>query len=148
MTGAVTVVLSPGRRQNHVAALEWDFLRTWRHNVMLEGPQESTDCLVRLLLPYLPRPVLWNPLHTPLPLPAGECGALVLQDVAALGRAEQNTLLKWLDDSNQRRQVISTTRRSLFPLVGRGLFDAVLYYRLNVMLLSVRPHLRAGAMAR
>jgi transcriptional regulator of acetoin/glycerol metabolism len=58
-------------------------------------------------------------------------------NVAALGRREQSALLGWIDDPNARRQVVSTTVDPLFPLVGRGVFDEALYYRLNVILLCV-----------
>jgi transcriptional regulator of acetoin/glycerol metabolism len=54
-----------------------------------------------------------------------------------LNREEQSALFRWLDESNQRTQVVSTTAQPLFPLVGRGLFDEALYYRLNVVHLCV-----------
>ena len=53
----------------------------------------------------------------------------------ALDRHEQAALLRWLDAD--RKQVVSTTAQPLFPLVARGLFDKALYYRLNVMLVSI-----------
>lgn len=54
-----------------------------------------------------------------------------------IGRREKSELLGWIDDPNARRQVVSTTVDPLFSLVGRGLFDEALYYRLNVILLCV-----------
>ena len=54
-----------------------------------------------------------------------------------MSRQEQAELLRWLENSTDRKQVVSTTVQPLFPLVDRGLFDETLYYRLNVMLLSV-----------
>jgi DNA-binding NtrC family response regulator len=44
-------------------------------------------------------------------------------------------LLAWTGESGWRTRIISTTPRQLFALVASGLFDAALYYRLNVMLL-------------
>jgi hypothetical protein len=129
----------PGGGQDIISALDWDRVCTGRHNVLLEGPDESTDDLVRLLEPHLRAPVLWRPVPAASALPAGDCGTLVLQNVGALGRVEQADLRRWLDVSGGRKQVISTTARSLFPLVERGLFDEALYYRLNVMLLCVSP---------
>lgn len=139
MTPVVGAVLSPGRTEDLIAAPEWDCLCTLRHNVLLEGPEDSTDYLVRILEPALRGPVLWQALPASFALPARHGGALVLQHVEALCGHQQADLLEWLDDSNERRQVVSTTARPLFPLVERRLFDEVLYYRLNVMLLHVGP---------
>jgi transcriptional regulator of aromatic amino acid metabolism len=92
--------------------------------------------------------VLWNPIQTPYALLARDCGALVLQNVAVLSRTEQDSLRKWVDDSDPRRQVISTSARPLFPLVARGLFDEGLYYRLNLMLVRLGPAANGGPIAR
>lgn len=116
---------------------EWRSVCTARHNVLLEGPAASTEAVVRLLEPHLREPVAWKRPRAPLELPTGECGALVLQDIAALGGEEQTRLLGLLDDGTRRKQVVSTTTHPLFPLVARGLFDEALYYRLNVVLLHV-----------
>jgi len=53
----------------------------------------------------------------------------------ALGTHEQAALSRWLDADG--RQVVSATTHPLFPLIARGLFDEALYYRLNVMRLSI-----------
>jgi hypothetical protein len=120
-----------------ISTPEWVSLCAARHNVLLEGSDESTESLVLFLAPYLCRPVVWKPPHAPVALPSGACGALVLQNVGALSRPEQAELLRWLDNSTDRKQVVSTTVQPLFPLVERGLFDEALYYRLNIMLLCV-----------
>ena len=36
-----------------------------------------------------------------------------------------------------RKQVVATTAHPLFPLIARGLFDEVLYYRLNITLMRI-----------
>ena len=64
-------------------------------------------------------------------------GAFVLRDVAALSASDQARLLEWSDGSRSSAQIVSTTEGPLFALVVRGLFDATLYYRLNIMLLRV-----------
>ena len=120
-----------------ISTPEWVSLCARRHNVLLEGSDESTESVLLFLAPYLCRPVVWKPPHAPVVLPSGGCGALVLQDVGALSRPEQSELFRWLENSIDRKQVVSTTVQPLFPLVERGLFDEALYYRLNVMLLSV-----------
>lgn len=143
---AVTKVVKPlvMAKHDHLAAFEWESLRTCRHNLLLEGPTHSTDSLLRLLVPHLPKLVLWNPIRTPYALLARECGALVLQNIAALNRTEQGNLRRWVEDCDPRRQVISTSARPLFPLVAHGLFDEVLYYRLNLMLVRVGPAPNGG----
>jgi hypothetical protein len=120
-----------------ISTPEWVSLCARRHNVLLEGSDESTESLVLFLAPYLCRPVVWKPPHAPVALPSGACGALVLQNVGALSRPEQAELLRWLESSTDRKQVVSTTVQPLYALVERGLFDEALYYRLNVILLCV-----------
>ena len=137
MTRAKEVVLLRGRGLELISTPEWRSLCTQRPNVLLEGSDESTESMVLFLAPYLCRPVLWKSSHAPFALPTGECGALVLQNVAAMGRQEQAELLQWLDSPTERKQVVSTSGQPLFPLVGRGLFDEALYYRLNVIRLCV-----------
>jgi hypothetical protein len=116
---------------------EWRSLCTERPNLLLEGSEESTEGVLLFLAPYLRKPVLWKPSQVPFVNPTGECGAFVLQNVAALDREGQSDLFRWLDEADRRTQVVSTTSQPLFPLVARGLFDEALYYRLNVVLLCV-----------
>lgn len=116
---------------------EW---RTWRahpYNVLLEGPAATTNAVLRLLQPHIREPIVWHQPQGPLTLPSGETGALILTDVAALGADDQMRLLEWLVGPGLHTQIVSTTERSLFACVTRGLFDAGLYYRLNIMLLRV-----------
>jgi hypothetical protein len=133
----VGVVVSPEQELELISTPEWGSLCRERHNLLLEGPEESTEGVLLFLAPYLRKPVFWKPSQAPFARATGECGALVLQNVAALGREEQSELLRWIDDSSGRTQVVSTTAQPLFPLVKRGLFDEALYYRLNVVLLCV-----------
>lgn len=116
---------------------EWRSLRAHRHNVLLEGPAVTTDAVLRVLQPHIRGPILWHRPPGPLTFPSGKTGALILRDVAALGADDQARLLEWLDGRGSHTQLVSTTERPLFALVTRALFDAALYYRLNVMLLHV-----------
>lgn len=112
---------------------EW---RSPQHNVLLEGPEASTDAVLRLLAPHLHAPVIWKPRGASFEVPAADIGALILQDVDGLSPQEQSRLLTWID-ANPEAQIVSTTAYRLFALVARGRFDAALYYRLNVILLNV-----------
>jgi Sigma-54 interaction domain len=119
------------------STVEW---RSPRHNVLIEGPDASTLAVLRLLQPHLPEPVIRIGQGSPLQLPAGDVGALILEEVSDLSREERARLLAWIDCRSQT-QIVSTTARPLFARVAGGFFDASLYYRLNVTLVEVdRKH--------
>jgi hypothetical protein len=122
----------------------WGILRACRHNVLLEGPVAATNAGLHLLQPPIRGPIVWNGPQTPLNLPSGEVGRLILRGVAGLSAEDQARLLVWLRGLGSRTQIVSTTERPLFALVARGLFDETLYYRLNVMLLRVGSKDEAG----
>ena len=130
-----TGVLSQGLGPETISTLEWRSVCTRQHNVMFEGPAQATEGLLRLLEPHLRSPAIWKGAQRPFEIPLDECGALVLQNISSLDRREQAGLLRWLGAG--RTQVISTTDHSLLPLIARGAFDEVLYYRLNVMLIRL-----------
>jgi len=111
-----------------------DWCRSPR-NLLLEGPRATTEATLRRLAPRLRGPVMWMRRGAAFALPQGEIGALILGDVEGLGPQEQTRLLTWID-AHPRTTIVSTTAHRLFAFVVRELFDAELYYRLNVLLLS------------
>jgi Sigma-54 interaction domain len=115
------------------STVEW---RSPRHNVLLEGPEASTLAVLRLLQPHLPEPVIRRGHGSPLQLPGGDVGGLILEEVSDLSGEEQTRLLAWIDCRSQT-QIVSTTARPLFARVAQGFFDASLYYRLNVIRVEV-----------
>jgi hypothetical protein len=140
MSETAKVDLSPLSSFDPAFVDQWRSVSTLSHSVLLEGPEASTAALLLILEPRLRAPVIWKPARAPLELPTGECGALVLQGVAALSSEDQARLVEWLDRSSHRTQLISTSAHPLFKRVESGLFAPVLYYRLNVMLLHVKPN--------
>jgi hypothetical protein len=116
---------------------EWRILREYAYNVLLEGPVAATDAALLRLLPHVRDPIVWNRPHAPLSPLNGKTRTFILSDADALSADNQQRLLAWLDGTGSRTQVISMTQRPLYTLVRVGLFDATLYYRLNVMLLQV-----------
>ena len=116
---------------------ELEILRTAPSSVLLEGPAAATDAVLLLMEPHLRRPLVRNPPHSSFELPEGPTGGLILRDVAALSPGDQARLLAWLQGEGFGAQVVSTTERPLFAVVAQGLFDAALYYRLNVVLLDL-----------
>lgn len=107
------------------------------HNVLIEGPVAATDAVRLLLQPHFREPTLSNRPQGPLELPSSGTRTLILRDVGALNGEDQRRLLEWLGGMGSHAQVVSTTEQSLFALVAGGLFDVMLYYRLNVMLLHL-----------
>ena len=116
------------------STVEW---RSPRHNVLLEGSEPSTLAVLRLLEPHLPEPVIRQARGSPLQLPEGDIGALILEEISDLSGDEQARLLAWID-GRCRTQIVSTTARPLFARVAQGLFDASLYYRLNVIVVELQ----------
>jgi hypothetical protein len=110
-----------------------------RCNALLEGTATATDAALALWQPHIREPIVRHESPTPLDLPSGETGTLILSNVATLSRDEQRRLFVWMRATGSRTQIISTSARPLFALVEDGLFDAALYYRLNVLLLRPAP---------
>jgi len=108
-----------------------------RHHILLEGTEASTEAVLSALSPHLGAAVLRRPPGTTFTPPSGEVRTVILHSVDGLSASGQTTLLGWLADACRRTRIVSTTVHSLFALVGRGLFDAQLYYRLNEVLLHV-----------
>jgi Sigma-54 interaction domain len=110
-----------------------------RHHILLEGPKAWTDAVVLCLQPHFHTPIARNQSAVAFQLTGGNVGALILQDVDRLSAAEQRRVLAWMDGASRHTRIVSTTEQSLFPFVARGLFDAALYYRLNMLLLQAGP---------
>ena len=135
VTSVADVGLSQALPPELISTPEWHSVCNRWHNAMLEGPERVTEGLLLLLAPYLRAPALWKRAPTPLELPTGECGSLVVRNISALDKDGQAALLRWLETG--RKHVISTTAHPLFPLTACGLFDEALYFRLNVMRVSI-----------
>lgn len=102
--------------------------------MLIEGPIAETHAMLRSLQPHMDTPILWKRPYARLELSGGLVGGLILEDVSTLSREEQVRLVAHFD-AGIRTQVVSTSQHPLYPLVAHGLFDATLYYRLNVVLL-------------
>jgi hypothetical protein len=104
-----------------------------RVNMLLTGTADLVRAALARLTPELRGPIqTWMP-PGPVQLPPPtQHGTLILPDVEALSAVDQYRLLRWLEQSSPRTQVISTTTAPLLDRVEAGLFDERLYYRLNV----------------
>ena len=112
-------------------------------NCLLIGPDALVDDAVTALKPLFRRAPLFIA-GQPLDLPASPAGTFLVRDVGELNASQQAALSSWIECAPGRVQVISTTRRPLFPAVEASSFLASLYYRLNTLTISlVRPESRA-----
>jgi len=103
-----------------------------RTNVLVVGNPEATRIVVDMLRLDLRGPVVIWRAGQPLDLPSpARAATLVLDNVTRLTTDEQFRVLRWLDDVKGKIRVVSTTNIPVWPRVQVGVFNEVLYYRLN-----------------
>ena len=109
-------------------------------NLLLTGREGVIRTVLDTLLGARHEPIArWHPGERLVLPPLGRSGTMILHDVDALGYEDQLHLLEWLEQRRgARAQVVSTTRAPLMPLVEKGAFSDLLYYRLNTV--SVEVH--------
>jgi hypothetical protein len=79
----------------------------------------------------------WRPSRTtPFELPTASSSIVVIDQVADLSTDDQQTLLQWID-THRDAMVLSFGTNAMFRMVTNGKFSASLYYRLNIITLSV-----------
>ena len=119
-----------------VSPQDWFVIVSARPNVLVEGPERSTELLIQALATAVHETMYdWNQ-----PWPKDGRATVIVRGVDALNDEEQRQVLDLLNDSGNGsppRQVITTSARPLFPLVQQGLFREDLYYRLNVVHLKI-----------
>jgi hypothetical protein len=117
--------------------LEWDAVARQHRNALVEAPPAVAAQLLDALRPHLRAPIHeYRPEQRPS-MPQLTEGTLILLEAANLAPGEQALLLQTLTDHKPSLQVVSTSSDALFPRVERGTFDAALYYRLNVVRLTI-----------
>ena len=117
--------------------LEWKAVAREHCNVLIEGGSGAADVVLEALRPHLRGPILEHRAKPGVPLPLPAYGTLVLLEVAELAPREQAKLLRWLHERNGSVQVVSTCTDRLYPIVEAGRFDASLYYRLNIVRITL-----------
>jgi hypothetical protein len=116
---------------------DWDLVTTVYTNFLLIGTSSQTGAMLDGLAPYFREPISRFKAKAGALLPEPTKGTLIVLGVHRLDSNQQAQMLRWMDQSQSRVQVVSTSTESLFSLVQSGDFSAELYYRLNVMLLDV-----------
>lgn len=115
-------------------------LRDRHSHVMIVGPAVATDAALREIHPLLRLPITAVRVDAQAGLLlALNSGKLILRNVAALAWTEQLRLHEWLARTAGMVQVVSTSGQPMLPLVEKGIFLNVLYYRLNMTYLEVGP---------
>jgi len=118
--------------ESRLPAPERRVLAGHRANALLVGSVPTTEAILLALEPLLMDPLtLWDP-AAPLALPE-RGGTLVLRNVGRLSPLAQTSLVDWFNRDAYQTQVISTSPCPIYPLIERGLFSDVLYYRLNTL---------------
>jgi hypothetical protein len=93
---------------------------------------------------------LWPTLVTPivvryrgealrLPPASTPVGTVVIYDLNTLTPEEQDELNQWIGGARGHAWVVSTAWESLLPQVEAGVFNAELYYCLNVVTIDLTP---------
>jgi sigma-54-interacting transcriptional regulator len=109
-----------------------------RTNVLVVGNPDATRIVVDMLRLDLRGPIARCRAGQPLDLPSpAHAATLVLENVSRLTTDEQFRVLRWLDDVSGRIRVVSTTNEPLWPRVQVGVFNEVLYYRLNTVFVDM-----------
>jgi hypothetical protein len=116
---------------------DWPALIRRRHNMLLAGSPEATTAWLDAAIRLLSGPVHRVACERRLDLPS-ECATLILDNVDALDRGQQNQCLRWLSEVQRvQTQVISFTTTPLYPQVRAGAFLGPLYYRLNIFYFEI-----------
>jgi hypothetical protein len=114
---------------------EWSVFNTAHPHTLIIGSETDVKARIADHLPRLRAPIVQWRSRGAVKRPLAT-GTLMIWDIDALDRAQQEQLVSWMD-SHPEVQVISIAEHPLFPLVVGGTFLDRLYYRLNVLCLSV-----------
>ena len=107
----------------------------YRVNLLLIGAAPRLDALLERIKRLAESPIGVCAMPGRLTLP--DAGSVLLRDVAALSRHQQEMLMRWMNERRTRVQIISASSQRLFNRVKARLFNDQLYYRLNTVLIYV-----------
>jgi hypothetical protein len=120
------------------AHLDLQLMTVRRMNVLLMGTTPVVEDALNRLMAHLREPVRTWRFPDPLELPpAAEVGTLILRDVESLPPVDQCRLLRFLELSGGRTQIVSTSGSRLLARVEASVFLDTLYYRLNTVCVDV-----------
>jgi hypothetical protein len=112
-------------------------LRQRHPHVLVIGREATINSALAQLGPHLRAPISqWRPSVATDPPPVTK-GALIIWGVDTLDLEQQRHLLTWMNEPGANVQLVSIVERPLFPLVRRQAFLDDLYYRLNMVCVSL-----------
>jgi hypothetical protein len=132
---------SDNRRQGAESLISDEGLaRSTKLNLLIMGADDVVARFVTSLWPYFLAPRVVRRRGEPLRLlpTSRPAGTILIHDVHTLTCREQDALEHWMNASNNRTRVVSTTTQSLLPVMETGAFNDELYYRLNVLTFDLR----------
>jgi hypothetical protein len=116
---------------------ESTLLRQRHPHVLVTGGEAAINPVLAQLGPHLRGPISqWRPSVATDP-PRVTKGALIIWGVDTLDLQQQGHLLAWMNAAGANVQVVSIAEHPLFPLVCRKAFLDDLYYRLNMVCVSL-----------
>jgi transcriptional regulator of acetoin/glycerol metabolism len=103
-------------------------------NVLLTGGHGATREVLASLLREVGGPILaWYPGERLILPRHPRVGTMILHEVGLMKEEDQLRLLSWLETRPRRIQIVSTTSAPLEGRVESGVFNDVLYFRLNTV---------------
>ena len=104
--------------------------------LLIIAPDRVADTLLEVVMPHLRKPIhVKDCIRSVSDWPEG--GTLILRNIEALDQEHQAAMLRWLDEAHDETQLVSVASSPVYPHVEAGTFLEGLYYRLNVVTLSV-----------
>ena len=129
----MTIVHSPDYSLVHDVWLRSVIYQRHRPNILVESSGMSVAAAAAEIVRLSTHPLRVCLVPGDLHLPAEGGGTLLVGDVATLTVQQQIAIFDWMDSLVERVQVISITSVPVLRLVEEGHFLEGLFYRLNVV---------------
>lgn len=117
---------------------DWPLVVQSQTHVLVGGAAVAIDAFLSTVREGARPPVRDMPAQA-FAAPAHTNGTLILRGVDGLDRGQQAALLQWLETPQNEARVIATSATPVYGLVQAGTFLDHLFYRLNVVHVTVVP---------
>jgi hypothetical protein len=106
--------------------------------VLVIGAADRAEEFLAPLMTELASPVVYLDAANPT-FPETPGGTVIVRNVEGLTPRDQHQFLDWLNAQRELGRVVAISSRNLFPRVQRGAFCEQLYYRLNTVIVELKP---------